>query len=69
MFKEKVTQTVPRFIMEGYALYKGEEFYKADGDGVEIALGNKKGLNLIQLKTDAPLWAQDEFKEWKKAHN
>ena len=66
MFKEKVTQTIPRFLTEGYALYEDGDFYKGTHDGVEVILGKKKGLDFIGLKPDAPLWAKQEYREWKK---
>jgi len=64
MYREKVSQTVPRFLSEGYALFDGEEFYKGVHDGVEVILGNKQGLDSIGIKKDAPLWAKEEFYEW-----
>ena len=64
MFNEKVNQTVPRFLSEGYALYEGEDFSKGVHDGVEVILGNKHGLDSIGLKENAPAWAKEEYKEW-----
>ena len=62
--KESVRRDIPKFVVEGFALYKGGEFYIAKQDGKEVILGRKTGLDFIGIRPDAPQWAKDEYKKW-----
>ena len=62
--KESVRRAIPKFVTEGYALYRGGEFYIAKQEGKEVIVGRKTGLDFIGIRPDAPDWAQEEYKEW-----
>ena len=64
--REVRCMVLPRFVAEGYAVLKNGDFYADDdNDGIKYTLGEKLGFeNYISLKPNAPLWAQDEYKEY-----
>ena len=61
--RESVYGTIPKFVKEGYALYKGGEYLISKFDGKEIIVGRKDGLDYIGIRPDAPDWALDEYDE------
>ena len=51
--ERKVKKTLPRFVFEGYAEYRGLEGY-AEYDG----------WGFTGVKDGSPKWAYDEYSEW-----
>ena len=56
----KNENVIPRFVTEGYALYKDEYTDFQNG----ITLQKKGGMDFIGVKPDAPAWAFAEFEAW-----
>ena len=53
----------PRFLLEGYALYAGGDYYTGTLKGRQIKIKNT-GFDFIGVKPDAPDWAKKEYEEW-----
>ena len=63
MWKPKTK--IPKFAIEGYAVYTDGDLFADDGnDGLAIVSGKKPGFaEKIYLKPNAPLWAIDEYEQ------
>jgi hypothetical protein len=58
---------LPRFVAEGYAIFKGGDFYIKGHDGLAIVLGQKPGFReQIAVAENAPKWAHVEYEELAK---
>lgn len=50
---------IPKFVLEGYAMYQEESYLKIDDVVLE-----PQGMDFIGVKENAPKWAKEEYKEW-----
>ena len=60
---ERTRRSTPLFLKEGWALYKGGDYYMGILAGKEVKL-RKRHFNFIGVKPDAPEWAHEEYAEW-----